>query len=57
MKRHVNRLLQRQRAEIESTPSVRRRPPPAGSTGSLLEPQDGYDWLRQISQIRCIPAR
>jgi hypothetical protein len=58
MKRHINSLLQRKRADFDDAQNPRRpsgqtRKPDSGSAKEVLV-KDGYEWLHQIqaSQIR-----
>ncbi|MDE2248521.1 MAG: hypothetical protein KGM46_09785 [Pseudomonadota bacterium] len=56
MKRRSHRLMQRKRAEIDSSSTMRRTGKLASMAGSTgLKSLDGYDWLREIErfQPRC----
>ncbi len=48
MKRHLNSLLQRKRAEFESDNVPRSMSTHAASAPTVLHVKDGYDWLALI---------
>jgi hypothetical protein len=50
MKRHLNNLLQYPRTRFGGTHAAYRTAPPRNPGTTGLQPEDGYDWLRQIRQ-------
>ncbi len=61
MKRHINSLLQRKRADFDDAqnsrrPSEQRREIDSGFTQEVLV-KDGYDWLHQMQQSHAITDR
>lgn len=49
MKRPLNSLFQRKRAEFDDASYMRSSEKPRGeSPAAVLQALDGYDWLRQI---------
>jgi hypothetical protein len=53
MKHHLHNLLQHSRSRPDGAHVVHRATAPRSMIGSAgLQPQDGYDWLRQIKQVQ-----
>ncbi|KRE87223.1 hypothetical protein ASG75_03515 [Rhodanobacter sp. Soil772] len=53
MKRHLHSLLQHSRSRFKGTRAAHRATAPRNMAASAsLQPQDGYDWLRQIKQVQ-----
>lgn len=53
MKRHLNSLLQRQRADFDSTHSARPNSQftqDSADTAHVVVVKDGYDWLQHIQR-------
>jgi hypothetical protein len=48
MKRHLNNLLQRKRAEFEGSNDMDRLPSNDNPDVTVVQVKDGYDWLLQI---------
>ena len=51
MKRHLNNLLQYPRNRFEGAHAMHRTATPRNPGTTGLQPEDGYDWLRQIKQV------
>lgn len=53
MKHHLHNLLQHSRSRSEGAHVAHRATAPRSMIGNAsLQPQDGYDWLRQIKQVQ-----
>jgi hypothetical protein len=52
MKRHLNQLLQRKRAEFEGSNDRKRPSPDDRVDPAVVYVKDGYDWLLQIKPAR-----
>lgn len=60
MKRHINSLLQRKRADFDSAQNARvqvQRLESRSESVQLVLVKDGYDWLQQIGVGRADVAR
>jgi len=51
MKHHLNNLLQYPRNRFDGAHAARRTTTPRHPRTTGLQPEDGYDWLRQIKQV------
>lgn len=63
MKRHINSLLQRKRADFDSAQKAAglfQRSVNLSNSAQQVEVRDGYDWLREIrvaeAKVRSIPS-
>jgi hypothetical protein len=52
VKRHLNTLLQRKRAEFEGSSDMHSSSPGGDAYVPAVQVKDGYDWLQVIKQVR-----
>jgi hypothetical protein len=60
MKRHINSLLQRKRADFDSAENERgkfQRPQTRSDAGHQVLVKDGYDWLKKIGTVSARVSR